>query len=102
MHVCRAAQASSSEHLRTTQNTEQTAQVKDLSMFLSNGDFFIKLNNTKRHFKTAQVTTAFSKGAFLCRVTKNEHPFECSESLYAVCCDIDCATYNNCFLLFFF
>ena len=39
MQVCRAAQASSSEHLRTEANAEQTAQTKDLSMFLSNGDF---------------------------------------------------------------
>ena len=36
---CRAAQASSCERLRTEAIAEQTAQVKDLSMFLSNGDF---------------------------------------------------------------
>ena len=36
--VCRAAQASSCERLRTEAIAEQTAQVKDLSMFLSNGD----------------------------------------------------------------
>ena len=34
-----AAQASSSERLRTEAIAEQTAQVKDLSMLLSNGDF---------------------------------------------------------------
>jgi len=39
MQVCRAAQASSCERLRTEAIAEQTAQVKDLSMFLSNGDF---------------------------------------------------------------
>ena len=39
MQVCIAAQASSCERLRTEAIAEQTAQVKDLSMFLSNGDF---------------------------------------------------------------
>ena len=38
IQVCRAAQASSCERLRTEAIAEQTAQVKDLSMFLSNGD----------------------------------------------------------------
>ncbi len=39
MQVCMAAQASSCERLRTEAIAEQTAQVKDLSMLLSNGDF---------------------------------------------------------------
>jgi hypothetical protein len=39
MQVCMAAQASSYERLRTEAIAEKTAQVKDLSMFLSNGDF---------------------------------------------------------------
>ncbi len=71
MQVCRAAQASSCERLRTEAIAGQTAQVKDLNVILSSGEFYIKLNNTEKHFKTAQVTTGFSTGAILCRVTKS-------------------------------
>lgn len=39
MQVCMAAQVSSCERLRTEAIAEQTAQVKDLSMFLPNRDF---------------------------------------------------------------
>jgi len=71
MQVCIAAQASSYERLRTRLNTKQTTQLKDLNVILFSGEFYIKLNNTKRHFKAAQVTIGFSKGAILCRVTKS-------------------------------